>query len=165
MRRIIDERGRIFGRISVIDIAVVVVAFVIVVAFYTKFNTGDTPLSSRGTIEVTYTVRIAAIRLSSANLLRVGDKMYSQDTGAHIGTIESIEVTDAIAADTLVDGSFAIGRVEERYDVTLTVVAYCSMSNDRLYVDRTFELRANAVYQLFTKYNEFFSCLVTSISY
>ena len=163
MRKIIDDKGRIFGKISIIDIVVVIVALVLVVAFYMKFNTGSTPLSSRDTIEVTYTVRIAAIRLSSADLLRIGDKMYSQDTGAYIGTITSIDIRDAEAVDTRVDGTLAIGTVEDRYDVTLTVVAQCSSSNGRLYVDRTFELRANAVYQMFTKYNEFFTCLVTGI--
>ena len=163
MRKLIDDRGRLFGKISILDIVVLLVAVVLVVAFYAKFNVHDTPMSSRDTTQVTYTVRIPAIRLSSANLLRSGDKLYSSDTGGYIGTITDIEITDAIAPDSLVDGTYAIARVEERYDVLLTVTGYCSVSNGRVYVDRTFELSANGSYKVFTKYNDFSSCILMSI--
>ena len=140
-----------------------IVAIVLVVAFYAKFYVHDTPMSSRDTTEFTYTFRIPAIRLSSANLLRSGDKLYSSETGGYIGTITDIEITEAIAPDTLVDGTYAIAKVEDRYDVLLTVSGDCSVSNGRVYVDRTFELSANGVYRVFTKYNDFSTCILMSI--
>ena len=164
MKKIIDDRGRLFGRVSVIDVIVAIVAVVLVVAFYTKFNVHDTPLTSRDTTEITYIARIGAIRSTSANLLRIGDKLYLKENGAYLGTITDIEITDAESTDTLLDGSIIMSPIEERYDVKLTVVAYGSVSNGRVYIDRSFELSANASYAMFTKYNDYASVLVTAIT-
>ena len=154
MRRIIDNKGRLFGRISFIDVIVIVVVIVLIVGFYTKFNTLNTPFSSRNTTEITYYFRIGTVRETNANLLREDDKLYSQETGAYIGTIVHKEVTPAELTDTIVDGSFVTASVEDRYDVLLTIVADGSISNGRYYIGGTFELRTNATYRFVTKYND-----------
>ena len=164
MRKVIDDKGRLFGKVSVIDIIVVAVVAVLVVAYYTKFNVGDLPMSSSDTVEVTYTMRIAGIRMSSAGLLRLGDRFFATETGTYMGYISNIHITEAEAADTLVDGSYVVAPVEERYDVTLTIEADCSISNGRYYLDKTIELSANCVYRAYTKYNDFFTVLVTEIT-
>ena len=163
MRKIIDDKGRLFGKISILDILVVIVVAVVAVAFYIKFYVHDTPISARDTFEVSYNVKIAGIRMSSASLLRPGDKMYAMDTGTLMGTIANVDITEAVAADTLVDGSYVYAPVEERHDVTLTIAAECSLSNGRYYLDKTIELSANCIYRAFTKYNDFYTVLVTDI--
>ena len=163
MSKIIDGKGRLFGRISVIDIIVIIVALVLIVAFYIKFNAGDNPFTSRDTTEVTYTVRIASIRLTSANHLRPGDNIYYQETGAFVGTIKDVEINDAEVTDSIVDGTYVVASVEDRYDITLTIDANCTISNDRYYINNTFELRVNASYRFLTKYNDV-SGIVTTIT-
>ena len=164
MKKIIDGSGRLFGRVSVIDIFVVIVAAVLVIAAYAKFNVLDNPLTVTGTVEVTYTVRIPAVRMTTADLMHVGDRMYSIETGANVGTIKNIEVTDAYEVDSLVDGSFAEARIEERYDVLLTVAAQCSHSNGRYYADRSYELNANSENRMYTKYVEIFRGIIMTIT-
>ena len=163
MRKIIDDKGRLFGKISVIDILVVIVVIVVAAAFYVKFYVQDTPISARDTFEVTYTVRIAGIRMSSASLLRPGDRFYTMETGTLMGYISEIDIVDAEAADTRVDGTYVIAPVEDRYDVTLTIAADCSISNGRYYLDKTIELSSNCIYRAYTKYNDFYTVLVTDI--
>ena len=154
MRKIIDDRGRLFGRFSVIDVIVVIVAVVLVFAFYTKFNIHITPLGSRDTIEISYTFIVPTVRMATVNHLRVGDKVYVHDTGAHTGTISRIEIADAEMPENLLDGTYIMTGAEDRYDVTLTIDAECSVSNGRYYIDRTFELRANGEFRFITKYND-----------
>ena len=163
MRRIIDDKGRLFGKISVLDIVIVAVVAVLAAAFYIKFYVHDTPISARDTFEVNYNVRIAGISMSSVRLLRPGDKIYSVETGTLMGAIASIDIADAVAADTLVDGSYVFAPVEDRYDLTITVAAECSLSNGRYYLDKTIELSANCTYRAYTKYNDFYTVLVTKI--
>ena len=154
MRRIIDDRGRLFGRISVIDVIVIIVVVVLVVGGLTKFVFLDTAFSSRDTAEVTYKFRIGSVRETNVNLLREGDRLYSYETGAFVGTIIHKEVTPAVITDTVVDGSMVTASVEDRYDVVLTIVADGSFSNDRYYIGRTFELRTNATFRVISKYND-----------
>ncbi|MDR0489799.1 MAG: DUF4330 domain-containing protein [Oscillospiraceae bacterium] len=162
MRKIIDDRGRLFGLISVIDVIVAAVVIVLAIAVLTKFRTGESPQTTTNTDNVTYTVKISGIRKSNVDLLRHGDKLYAKDTGLNVGTIMDIKVEDAYAVEPIIDGTYAKAKVYERYDVTLTVNAPCSQSNGRYYVDRTFELNVNADWLMYTKYNEF-NCTIMTI--
>jgi hypothetical protein len=164
MKRIIDERGRLFGIISVIDVAVLLAVVILAIAAFTKFNVYENPLTSESMVDVLYTIKIPAIRHSNASLMRVGDKVFSTETGANIGTIVAVEIKDAEEIEVLVDGSYVVARVYERYDVYLTIEARCSASNGRYYADRTFELNANAEYKIYTKYNEFAKSLIRDIT-
>jgi hypothetical protein len=151
MRKIIDDRGRLFGVISVIDVIVLAVVAILVAAVLTKFNIQDTPIASTNTVRVVYTVKIPMIRSTTAALLRPGDNLYT-DTGTFIGVIQGVNVEDAYHPEWLVDGTYVMGKVQERYDVTLTVEVQCSFSNGRYYADRVFELNADAEQKIQTKY-------------
>jgi hypothetical protein len=164
MKKLIDERGRLFGKVSVIDVFVLLAVVILAIAAFTKFNVYQNPLTSDNTVDIVYTLEIPAIRYSNANIIRPGDKVYSLETGANIGTVMAVEIRDAYAIEDKADGAFVIARVHERYDVFLTVEAHCSYSNGRLYADRTFELNANAEYKIYTKYNEFAKSLIRDIT-
>ena len=151
MRKIIDDRGRLFGLISFIDVIVLVVVIVLAIAVFTKYNVEDNPLTPTNTVKVTFTFKIPAIRLLTANHYRPGDSIYT-DKGAYIGTITAVDIQDAKAVETVVDGTYVEAKVHERYDVTLTVETQCSYSNGRYYADRVVELNANAEYSTRTKY-------------
>jgi len=161
MRKIIDDRGRLFGKISVIDIIAAIVVIVLAIAVFVKFKPNENPVTTTNTATVTYTIKIFSIRQSNANLLRPGDKLYTTDNGTYLGTIDHVDVEDAYIVDTILDGTYTRARVYERYDVTLTVKAPTSYSNGRYYVDRTFELNANAEIWMRTKYNELSGTIMT----
>jgi hypothetical protein len=161
MRKIIDDRGRLFGSISVIDVIVAAVVVVLAVAVFVKFRPDESPAATTNTANVTYTVKISGIRISNANLLRRNDRLYTKDSEIYIGTIVDINVEDAYGIDTIMDGTYVRARVHERYDVTLTISAPCSYSNSRYYINRTFELNANAEIWMHTKYNELSGTIIT----
>jgi len=157
MRKIIDDRGRLFGLVSVIDVVVLVAVIVLAFAVFTKFNVRDNPLTMVNTVPVTYTVKFPLIRGFIPSVIHIGDDLYT-DTGAFAGTITDVFVEDAENAEWIIDGTYVIAKAQERYDVTLTVSAQCSFSNGRYYADRVFELNANAEQRFQTKY-------MTSIGY
>jgi hypothetical protein len=164
VKRIIDEKGRLFGKISVIDVIVLLAVVILAIAAFTKFNVYENPLTSETMVDVQYTFRIPAIRYSNASMMRVGDKVYLTETGANIGTIVASEIIDAEEIEGLYDGTFVVAKVHERYDVLLTLEARCSYSGGRYYADRTFEINANAEHRIFTKYNDIFVALITDIT-
>ena len=152
MKKIIDDRGRLFGKISVIDIFVIIVAAVLVFAVYTKTRDSGTPSASVNTVPVTYSVFVNAVRDTTVSLLRPGDKLYTE-SGIYIGVIKDTLVADSQKALALIDGTSVMAPVDERFDVTLIVEAQCSEAGGRYYADRAFELNSNAEHKLVTKYN------------
>ena len=153
MRKIIDDRGRLFGLISFIDVIVAVVVIVLALAVFVKFRTGDGSLMTANTDDITFSVKIYSIRETNVNHLRVGDRVYLTDLDSYVGTIVDVVVEDAYTIEPILDGTYVKGRIHERYDVTLYISAQCSASNGRYYIDRTHELNMNSQVWLNTKYN------------
>jgi hypothetical protein len=154
-RKIIDERGRLFGVISVIDVIVIVVIAVLAIAAYTKFRVIDNTSTSTKTVPVTYTVRILSVREGTANALREGDAFFTK-SGIPAGKIASVEITPSRVLSGLADGTYVMADVEGRVDALITVAAQCSITNDRYYVDRTYELNVNTDQTYHTKYVEIY---------
>lgn len=161
MRKVVDNKGRLFGLVSIIDVVVAAVVIVLAIAVFTKFNASETPLGTSNTVEVAFTIKIPRLRESNASLLHIGDKLYTADIGAYIGTIREINIQDAYTVEPIIDGTYVKARVYERFDVILTVDALCSHSNGRYYVDRTFELNANNELWMSTKYNDIRGTILT----
>jgi hypothetical protein len=155
MKKIIDERGRLFGKISVIDVLVIIVVAVLALAAYTKFRVIDNTNTTTKTVPVTYTVKIQSIREGTANALRAGDAFFTKNA-IPAGTIQFVEITPSRVLSGLADGTYVIAPVEGRVDALITVEAQCSITNDRYYVDRTYELNVNTDQTYHTKYVEIY---------
>lgn len=160
MKRIIDDKGRFFGLISFIDIIALLVVVVLAAMVFVKFSRQDTSLTPANTVKVTFTYRISAVRLTTANHFRIGDSLYT-DKDIYIGKIAGVSIEEATAVEPLVNGSYVVAKVYERYDVVLTVESQCSYSNGRYYADRVYELNANADQITRTKYVQCRGTIIT----
>lgn len=154
MKKIIDDKGRLFGLLSFIDVVVAAVVIILAIAVFVKFRVNNNPLTSSNSVAVSYTVKISTIRDTNVKHLRPGDKLYAAEVNTLIGTIKDVEVTDAKSIESLPNGTYVEANVEGYYDVLLTVETMCSFSNGRYYIDRTFELNANSELWMYTKYND-----------
>ena len=161
MKRIIDDSGRLFGKISIIDVIVAIVVVILAIAAFSKFNVGDSPLATANIVDVEYTVKVFGISMPNVEHIRRGDRVYITDVGVYVGTITDVKVEDAVAPEPLVDGTVVLARVHERYDVTITIESQCSFSNGRYYAERTIELNANAEIWISTKYNYIFGNIMS----
>ena len=163
MKKIIDERGRIFGAISVIDIFAIIIIAILGIVLYTKFlSKGNDTVVTVNTTPVTYQVRIQTVRGSAAAMFREGDNLFA-DNGNNIGVIKSVTIKDAVIPSVLTDGTYVLAPIDERYDVYLDLEVPCSISNGRFFANRSFELWVNSEYKLLTKYSAF-SGVITKIS-
>ncbi len=158
-RKFIDERGRLFGTVSVIDVVVIVVVLVLIGAIYAKFNLLDKTSTSVPMTAVTYEIEAKALRYSAAESFRAGDKLYSS-TGTDLGVITEVKSSPAMKATPLSDGTLVLSAIENRCDVLLTVEAPCLISEGRYYVSRTYEINVNSDRDLLTKYNTFEGTIV-----
>lgn len=161
-RKFIDKKGRIFGIISVIDIIVIAVVVVLAFAIYTKFFVLENTAVATADSEIGYNVTIGNVRNYISDNIKVGDKIYDSETGAQIGTITDVSVSDAETQLALDDGTYVMAPCENRYDVVVSVDAAGIISDGRYYINRNYELNMGLTKNLCTKYVSF-SAVITGI--
>jgi hypothetical protein len=160
MRKIIDENGRLFGKIRVLDVLVILVVLVLAAAAYRKLNVIEDTTTSVKTIPTTYTVIVKNVRQTTADMYRAGDRLYNE-AGIPLGVVAAVSTAPGTTVSITNDGTYVVAPVEGRVDMTVTVSANCSTSNGRYYVERTFELNAGADCNLRSKYASVYGTLLS----
>ncbi|MDR0838342.1 MAG: DUF4330 domain-containing protein [Oscillospiraceae bacterium] len=161
MKKLIDENGRLFGKISFIDVLVVLAVAAILLVSLTKNDVVEQISGSVQTTPVEYTVIAKNIRVTNAALLREGDYIWLEN-GVPAGKITGVRTEVATTLSQIADGRYVIGKIESKVDAFVTILADCSYSNGRYYADRTFELNVNQEQKYVTKY-EAFTASITEI--
>ena len=84
MKKIIDEHGRVFGKVSVIDFLVVLIVLVLGAALYVKYNVLEATSVAGKTDTIAYAITIYGAREYTANGIRIGDAIYEKSgSGGH----------------------------------------------------------------------------------
>jgi hypothetical protein len=157
--KIIDKQGRLFGKLSVIDLLVIVIVVVLAVSVYLKRNVKD---HTAATTPIVYQVKVSGIRDDMLDNWQVGDQMYDADNDSAMGVITEIRTEPSQSTATRIDGTYSTDTIEGRKDVYLTLSADGLVSNGRYYVDRSYEISVNSNRSVYTKYAGF-ECMITEI--
>jgi hypothetical protein len=162
--KIIDRQGRLFGKLSLIDLLVIAVVVILAAALYLKRNVTEYTSPTSPTTSIVYEVKIPSVREEMLDCWQVGDKVYDtdNDSGSAIGTITEVRLEPYQNSTTLTDGTYATYTIEGRRDVYLTLSADGLVSNGRYYVNRTYEINVNSYRNAYTKYADF-ECIITEI--
>ena len=162
--KIIDNNGRLFGKISVIDVLVILVVAVMAFALHTKNNSLSVTSTSTPGTTITLTVLAENLDLQVADAVAVGDKMYDKDhsTGGAIGTITAVERLDATKTEKLGDGTYAQLTNADGCNLLITLECSGSVNEGRYSINRVYELGVNANRSFYTPYSAF-EAMVTEI--
>ena len=167
MNKIIDRNGRLFGKVSLIDLLVVLVVLILAVALYVKTNHRTITSTSTQNIPITYTVKVTGIRNYLANAIQEGDVVYdldTEDTGGSLGEITKVE---RLAAERLVEFEDGVIMekvpIEDSANLILTIKASGIMDGNKFLINRIYPLGINANRNLCTTYAQF-TGVVTDIS-
>ncbi len=152
-KKIIDEKGRIFGKISIIDIIVLLLAILVVCGIFVKHaEDSHTKKISADTQKITYQIELKSVRDGTVNSFREGDKVFDTEKEVEIGTIKSVEAVDAVSSKTNSEGIYVETKVPEKYDVTLTIEADGQVTDGRINLAKTCEIGVNGTKNFYTKY-------------
>ncbi|NLA86420.1 MAG: DUF4330 domain-containing protein [Clostridiales bacterium] len=165
MKKIIDEHGRVFGKVSIIDFIVILIVLALGAALYFKYNVLEVTSTAEKSDKITYEITIFGARVHTANGIKINDAIYDKNgSGGHsVGTVAGIAMADAKKTSALADGTTVNGNYEGRYDITLTIEAGGTVSDGRYLVNRTYEINTNSVRTYYTKYSTF-EATITEIS-
>ena len=162
--KVIDHNGRLFGKISVIDVLVVLVVIALAGAVYVKNSRPHTGTSVT-TQPITFQVVVEGAQDYLKDNIHVGDQVYDLNYSSGnrpLGEITAIEEQPGSKMATFTDGTMGLAEVEDGVNLLLTIEGE-GLINDKGYsLNRVYDLGVNAARTYYTKYAQF-DITVTSI--
>ena len=156
--KIIDKNGRLFGKISIIDVLVILVVAVLAAALAFKGGQTQTGATSSN-IPITFQVRVNGVRTYVADAIREKDLIYDldNDSGGALGEIVSIEVLPGPGSRiaSFYDGTREYAPMEDSVNLLLTVEGKGVISNNRYLINRVYNLGVNSNRNYYTAYAQF----------
>lgn len=164
MNKIIDRNGRLFGKVSIIDLIVVLIVIVMAFALHMKNNELDASKTTGSNTPITFTCLAENLPLNVVDAIQVGDKVYDKDrsSGGAVGTITKIEQLPASKVADLKNGTYAALTNENARNLLITIEGTGMVSNGRYSINRIYEVGVNASRNFYTSY-ALFMASVTEI--
>lgn len=157
--KIIDQNGRLFGKISVIDLLVVAVVVVLAVALNFKNSQTHTGNSVQEE-KITFQVRLRGVRSYVAGSIAIDDSLYDRDYasgGRALGRITDIQIErdPGSVISTMSDGTILLVEAEDTVDVLLTVEGTGLRTGKSVAINRVYDLGVNSARSYCTQRAQF----------
>lgn len=135
MKKIIDEKGRLFGKVSILDIAIVLMVIGLGAGFIYKRTSPE--IRQVVNANTTFYVTLAAnqLRSFSVDAVNEGDLMYKQHDRQALGRVVKLEALPATDFLLLGDGTAELAEMEDRYRLFITVECVGSVNDRGYYVN------------------------------
>lgn len=159
----IDQKGKLFGKISIIDLLVIIIILAGLCGSYAAFQKvkgGKVLTENKALLKQDSTLdmlevrmRLEEVRSMTRDSVHIGDEVYAKDTNKYLGEITDVEVEPAKRVITGFSGDTAEAEVPERMDVILVVQipgkrtegGYFTGNNIHLVYDSAFEIKTPTI--------------------
>lgn len=149
----IDEKGKLFGKINIIDLLALVIIVVSVAAVCFKFGFSVHKNVGSAGDEITYVMKVKAIRQSSADALNIGDSLTEKTTKKKIGKIIDKRVEKAKEVVNKADGTLTSEvEIPDKYDVYITVKGSGTSNDTGYFLDGTYQMGVFSSVEFTSKY-------------
>jgi len=138
--KLIDKSGKLFGKISVLDILIVVsVVFIATVFILNSSKQIKLPISTKANTEYIVEFKAYNIEKGTQAPFAVGDNLYA-NTGELIGEIVEVESKPMITKEKLQNGTYFDFESEKSLDYFITVKGLGTVTEKGLFAQGTFAL-------------------------
>lgn len=114
------KNGKLFGKISIIDLAVLAILTILIWGIVLRFGGNATGNFVTGEA-YECVLKVENVRSYTADALAKGGEVYNQTTKEYIGTIVGTTTEEASKILPLADGGYTLAPAENRYDVYVTI--------------------------------------------
>ena len=143
---IMDKKGKLFGKVSIVDIIVLLIVIVgIIGLFFIKSSLDSKKYMSDGSgmlvntsaeyDKMTIKLKAENVRDITRDAIVIGDEVYVATEDVLLGKITEVYSKPATKTVDANDGTAYMAEVPERYDVTMVVEGYGRKLTDGYYVD------------------------------
>lgn len=148
---VIDDKGKLFGKISIIDI--VVVLFILAAlggAYYKFFMTGQGGAAAQFDT-LRYQTIVKMVRQPSVDAILEGADAYDGESGNYIGKIIDKQVRPAMGFIEKADGTIVEAQAPDRFDVLVTLEVPGVENDHGYFANGTIEIKRGSDLKLSTR--------------
>lgn len=116
-----NKNGKLFGKISIIDIIVVVCIVVLAFGLYAKFTSSSDAVTSSEKANIEFVYKVKSVRDYTVDGFRKGGPLYDSDTKEYMGEVVGVTTEPARMQVSLVDGTYTDLEIPNKYDAYVTV--------------------------------------------
>ncbi len=117
----IDNKGRLFGKLNIVDLLIVILVVVAVCATVYKFGFSEHSDVNESNTRIEYVLKAKGVRGFTVDSIKIGDSIYDEETDNLLGTITAVEAKDAMDYVLKADGTTVYTSKPDRYDAYITV--------------------------------------------
>lgn len=119
--KIIDKNGKIFSKISIIDIVIVLAILFLVLSFaFSKTSNSNGVTVSKQEIKYTTQIKVYGMIKTERSPFAVNDNIYGSN-GEFVGKVVSLEVKPTVSKVKLTDGTHVDHTSEEYVEYFITL--------------------------------------------
>ncbi len=148
---ILDKNGKIGGKISIIDIAVILLVIVVAAGIAVRYGSSVTEAVESDKV-FEYVVRVSSVRDYTVNALEKKGKITDKKSEQDLGEITDVRVEDARFQSTTASGDVVETTLPDRYTCYVTIQARGKESDDSYIMHDTTELSVGRSVDIFSKY-------------
>jgi len=109
-------------RFNILDMCVVVFFTALSIAVALRLNLNNRIGSSGADVIVAYSVRVEPVRIMTVVAVEVGDPLFDEETGTHIGTVTDVSAEPYLREAVLADGTSVLSIDSEYYTLLIQAV-------------------------------------------
>ena len=118
--KIVEEKGKLFGIINIVDIGIVLLVIFGVVAVGYKMLLKNA--SDRETVCIRYTICAEGLRQQSVDAINKShDNIIDAENDDALGKIVGVEKKNAVQFVAMADGTYKLAEHPEKYDLYVTL--------------------------------------------
>ena len=147
----LSKDGKLFGKVSIIDILVILVFVLLIVGVLIKFSGNQTvEIVSGEPLECT--LKVHGVRDYTVEALKKGGAVYDTTTKEYIGVITEVWSEDAQALVNMADGSIKLAESDNRYNAFVKVSFTGKAAESGFYTASNRQMAPGATVLISSKY-------------
>lgn len=132
--KLVDEKGKLFGKINLVDLGIVVLILMAVAAVCGKL--AKDRFADKENVTIAYTICVRGVRQQSVDAISIKkEDIVDAEKDEALGDIVNIEQVPAQEFVETVDGEYKIAEYPDKYDLYITVETDGIMSADGYFTE------------------------------
>ena len=132
----IDKNGKLFSRISVIDLILIIVVVLACIGVAVKMSGAGKVAQVKSDTKFYVTFKVEGVRQYSIDAVSKGDVFYEKN-GPLLGTVSDVTYNQYTEVATKVDGTSQLSISPEKYDLYITLLCEGKESDTGFYISGT----------------------------
>jgi hypothetical protein len=150
-KKLIDDNGKIFGFINIIDFCVLVLLLIVAIGTFYKFKSHATNINGSSQ-KIHYQILIKDVKKSSVKFYQKNLSVSDSKTGVFLGTITNFSIKDYYDYVTDINGVVHYAQKPDKIQILLDVEANAVETEQAYLIGGTYELKSGADIYIMTKY-------------